>query len=162
MRERPVLVTMSLIVGAVVASACGGGQTTASPAGSPTATAAKDADGGTGAGAGGAADAAPAPRPFAGSAAEATQLIGVAVEKKAPEVQKCIAEYRTRKNLPHERVTISMGIDQEGRLLGATLPKGKTDAPLSECVQRVLADAPFPRSHSGVISITKSYEEIFQ
>jgi len=108
------------------------------------------------------ADAAPPPRPFAGSAAEATQLIGAAVDKNATAVQKCVSEYRTRKNLPHERVTISMGIDQEGRLLGATLPKGKTDTPLSDCIQAALANAQFPRSHSGVISITKSYEELVQ
>ena len=101
-------------------------------------------------------------RPFAGTSAEATQLIGAAVDKRSTDVQKCVAEYRTRKNLPHERVSISMGIDQEGRLLGAALPKGKTDATLSECVQQALANAPFPRSHSGVISITKSYEEIVQ
>ena len=62
--------------------------------------------------------------------------------------------------MPHERVTISMGIDQEGKLLGATLPKGRTDEILSTCVQAALANAPFPRSHAGVISITKTYEEI--
>jgi hypothetical protein len=107
-------------------------------------------------------DAGPPPKPFAGSASEATQLIGAAVDKGAADVGKCVAEYRTRKNLPHERVTISMGLDQEGRLLGATLPKGKTDAILSACIQSALANAPFPRSHSGVISITKSYEEIVQ
>jgi hypothetical protein len=139
---------------------CGGPKTTDGAAGSPAAASAKD--GASDAGAASAADAAPAPRPFAGSAAEATQLIGAAVDKKAAEVQKCVVEYRTRKNLPRERVSIQLGIDQEGRLLGATLPKGKTDAPLSECVQRALADAPFPRSHTGVISITKSYEEIVQ
>ena len=149
-----------------LASACGGGKATDSGAGHPqpgsgSAASAKDAADGGGAG-GSSADAAPKQRPFAGSAAEATQLIGDAVEKKAPEVLKCIADYRTRKNLPHDRVSVSLGIDQEGRLLGATLPKGKTDTALSECVMQALGSAPFPRSHSGVISITKSYEEIVQ
>lgn len=114
------------------------------------------------AGAGGDGPAAAPVKPMAGSAAEATQLIGAAVEKKSPEIQKCIIEYRARKNLPRERVTISMGIDQEGRLLGATLPKGKADTVLSECIQGALANAMFPRSHAGVISITKTYEEIVQ
>jgi hypothetical protein len=108
------------------------------------------------------ADAAPPPRPFAGSAAEATQLIEEAVEKKAPQVQRCLLDYRGRKNLPRERVTIQLGIDQEGHLLGATLPKGKADATFSECLQRALAGAPFPRSHAGVISVTRTYEEIVQ
>jgi hypothetical protein len=156
------LVTLS----GVLASACGAGKTGNAGAGAPAVASPKDAlDGGsagTGRGAVAVADAAPPPKPFAGSAAEATQLIGSAVDKRSTDVQKCVAEYRTRKNLPHERVTVSMGIDQEGRLLGATLPKGKTDAPLSECIQKALADAAFPRSHSGVISITKSYEEIVQ
>ena len=57
------------------------------------------------------------------------QLIGAALDKNAPEVKKCVAEYRTRKKLPHERVEISVGIDQEGRLLGATLKSRKPDAP---------------------------------
>ncbi|MDB4933703.1 MAG: hypothetical protein JWP87_675 [Labilithrix sp.] len=167
MRSRPVLVLIT--VASLLGSACGGAKTSDTNApGSPGAASAKNvSDGGAGAGAGAggattAADAGPPAKPFAGSAVEATQLIGAAVDRKTADVQKCVAEYRTRKNLPHERVTISMGIDQEGRLLGATLPKGKTDSALSDCIQAALANAPFPRSHSGVISITKSYEEIVQ
>lgn len=166
MRSSSVLVPVAVALVAlsgVLASACGAGKTGNAGGGGPGVASAKDAlDAGGASTASAAVDAAPPPKPFAGSAAEATQLIGAAVDKRSTEVQKCVAEYRTRKNLPHERVTVSMGIDQEGRLLGATLPKGKTDAPLSECIQKALADAAFPRSHSGVISITKSYEEIVQ
>ena len=174
MSSRPVLVSLAgSIAGALVSVASAGFLVACGPAGAgvpgaaPGAASAKEgSDGGAAtnarAGAYGAPAPAPAPKPFAGSAAEATQLIGVAVDKNAAAVEKCISEYRARKNLPHERVTISMGIDQEGRLLGATLPKGKTDAPLSDCVQAALATAAFPRSHSGVISITKSYEELVQ
>ena len=154
----PVLVALVPFV-AMAALGCGAGK-----APDPANTPARPA--GAAAGDGGAssasADAGPPPKPFAGSAAEATQLIGAAVDKGADKVQKCVTEYRARKNMPHERVTISMGIDQEGRLLGATLPKGKTDEVLSLCVQSALANAPFPRSHAGVISITKTYEEISQ
>ena len=158
-----VAASVSSLACAALLIACGAPTAGATdPAGSPGAASAKEgSDGGAGASAP-VADAAPPPRPFAGSAAEATQLIGAAVDKNATAVQKCVSEYRTRKNLPHERVTISMGIDQEGRLLGATLPKGKTDTPLSDCIQAALANAQFPRSHSGVISITKSYEELVQ
>lgn len=167
MRSRPVLVSLAgaliSVVSAAFIAACGAGAAGGAAPGAPSAASAKEgSDGGAATTAASAADAAPAPRPFAGSAAEATQLIGVAVDKNAAAVMKCVSEYRARKNLPHERVTISMGIDQEGRLLGATLPKGKTDTPLSECVQTALANAAFPRSHSGVISITKSYEELVQ
>ena len=168
MRSRSVLVSVAvaaLFGGGWAASACSPASTGAPTAGDPTSASSKDAADAKDASAAPAAseaDAAPAPRPFAGSPAEATQLIGAAVDKKADEVKKCVAEYRVRKKLPRERVSISMGIDQEGRLLGATLPKGKADPTLSDCVQRALTGAAFPRSHSGVISITKSYEEIEQ
>jgi hypothetical protein len=108
------------------------------------------------------AEPAPPAHPFAGSAAEATQLISAAVDTKSAEMQSCVASYRARKKLPHERVTFQLGIDQEGRLLGATLPKGKADSTLTECVQKALLAAPFPKSHAGVISMTKTYEEILQ
>jgi hypothetical protein len=122
-------------------------------------------DGGAATVDGGASAAAPvasAGRPFAASAEEATQLIGAAIDKHAAEMGKCIADYRTRKNLPHQRVEVSVGIDQDGRLLGATLKKGKADPALSECMMKALAGAAFPRSHSGVITMTKSYEDIVQ
>jgi hypothetical protein len=154
----PVLVALVVFI-ALVALGCGAGkapQATNAPA-RPAGSAAGDAGASSAS-----ADAGPPPKPFAGSPAEATQLIGTAVDKGADKIQKCVSEYRARKNMPHERVTISMGIDQEGRLLGATLPKGKTDEVLSACVQSALANAPFPRSHAGVISITKTYEEISQ
>jgi hypothetical protein len=114
-------------------------------------------------GADGGADAAPAERPFAGSPGEATQLISAAIEKRTAEVSKCVTDYRARKKMPHQRVELSVGIDQEGRLLGAALKGTKQqDTTLSECVTRSLAGLPFPRSHAGVIQITKSYEEIAQ
>ena len=158
MRSPPLFAPFLVALVALVALGCGAGKApdAAHASGHPAASTAGDA------GASASADSGPPPRPFAGSAAEATQLIGTAVDKGADKVQKCVTEYRARKNMPHERVTISMGIDQEGRLLGATLPKGKTDEALSSCVQAALANAPFPRSHAGVISITKTYEEISQ
>lgn len=163
MSSRPLLFTAATVAMAGFVVACGGPNAAMPGApGALGAAAAKEGSDGGAATSAASTDAAPAPKPFAGSAAEATQLIGAAVDKNAVAVQKCVSDYRTRKNLPHERVTISMGIDQEGRLLGATLPKGKTDAPLSECIQTALAGAAFPRSHSGVISITKSYEELVQ
>jgi hypothetical protein len=51
--------------------------------------------------------------------------------------------------LARERVSIQLGIDQEGRLLDATLPRARSSTPL-------------PRSHTGAVSRTRTYEEIAQ
>jgi hypothetical protein len=104
-------------------------------------------------------DAGPAPRQFAGSTAEATSMISEIVDQRQHEIFMCVHDFRTRKNLARERVAISFGIDQEGKLLGVT-SKGKEDSELQSCVQGVLRSAPFPRSHSGVITVTKTYEEL--
>jgi hypothetical protein len=141
----------------IVVASCGGGAATAPSATSPAPPAPGDAG----------ADAAPeagahAERPFAGSAGEATQLINEAVDTRNVEMKSCVVEYRKRKNIPRDRVSLSLGIDQEGRLLGVTLPKGKKDEQLAACVQNALNGVAFPRSHAGVITVTKTYEEIVQ
>jgi len=107
---------------------------------------------------GGAASSEP---PFAGSAAEATALISSAVDKKGSDIGACVREFRLRKNLARERVSVSFGIDMEGKLLGVT-SKGKEDAELKSCVHKALEGATFPRSHAGVITVTKTYEELLQ
>lgn len=101
-------------------------------------------------------------RPFARSAAEATQLITDAVDKKQSEIAKCVQQYRFRTHLAHEKVSVNMGIDQEGRLIGVTLPKNKEDKELTACVQKELKDSKFPRSHAGVITITRTFQEMVQ
>jgi hypothetical protein len=99
-------------------------------------------------------------RPFAGSTADATSIISEVVDKKHHEISACLREFRTRKKMPaKDRVAVSFGIDQDGRLLGVTA-KGKEDAELKSCVQEAFRNAPFPRSHSGVITVTKTYEEL--
>jgi hypothetical protein len=101
-------------------------------------------------------------RPFAGSAAEATQLITDAVDKKQNAIAKCVQQYRFRTHLAHDKVSVSMGIDQDGRLIGVTLPKNKEDKELTACVQQELKDTKFPRSHAGVITITRTFQEMVQ
>jgi hypothetical protein len=155
-RLRGAMVLLASMMTAASLNACGGSRTSTDGATTPTSTAPKE-----GADAGAADAAAGAERPFAGSATEATQLISAAIDKREAAVNKCVREYRVRKNLPHERVELSVGIDQHGRVLGVTLKK-KQDAELSACVQEVLKTAPFPRSNTGVITVTKSYEEIVQ
>jgi hypothetical protein len=137
------------------ASACGGGKP--APSASNNAAAKSDADEHAKDGDAGSGD----ERPFAGSAAEATTLISAVVDKKGSEIGACVREFRVRKKLARERVSVSFGIDMEGRLLGVT-SKGKEDDELKACVQRALEGAPFPRSHAGVITITKTYQELLQ
>ena len=99
-------------------------------------------------------------KPFAGSPSEATELITRAVDEKQEGLAQCVQAFRFRKHLAHEKVSINIGIDQEGRLIGVALPKGKEDKELSACVREELRDAPFPRSHSGVITITRTFQEM--
>jgi hypothetical protein len=108
---------------------------------------------------GAAADGGSRERPFAGSIGEATSLISDVVDKRQHDIFACVRSYRGRKNLHGERLAISFGIDQEGNLLGVT-SKGKEDVELKGCVSKALEGAPFPRSHSGVITVTKTYEEL--
>jgi hypothetical protein len=70
-----------------------------------------------------------------------------------------VRSYRARKKVATARVAVSFGIDQEGRLLGVT-SKGKEDTELKSCIQDALKNAPFPRSHAGVITVTKTYEDL--
>jgi hypothetical protein len=140
----------------MIAAGCGGRERTTNAPPGPT-TGAGDAGGAGGpeAGAGAASD----ERPFAASTAEATTMISNVVDSRRAKIGACVREFRARKKIGQERVAVSFGIDQEGRLLGVT-SKGKEDRELKDCVQEAVRDAPFPRSHAGVITITKSYEEL--
>lgn len=135
--------------------ACGGARAeTAAPSAAPTSEPAAIADAG--------ADASqPEERPFAKDTGEAVRMMSEAVDAHADGMARCVREYRFRKHLAHARVEVSIGVDQEGRLLGVT-SKGKEDQELFRCVQDVLKDAKFPRSKAGALTITKSYEEIVQ
>lgn len=144
-------------------AACGPSNTPTNPSnvgadGAAPAATTGSADGGT---AGAAADGGSADRGFAGSIGEATQMINDLVDKRRDELKKCIAEFRMRKNLPREKVSIGLGIDQEGRLLGVT-HKNKKDDQLTGCASEALKGLPFPKSHAGVITVSRTYEEIVQ
>jgi hypothetical protein len=108
-----------------------------------------------------AADAGGDERPFAGSSAEATTLISAAVDRRSTDISACVREFRVRRKLAHDKVAVSFGIDQDGRVLGVT-SKGKEDAMLKACIQDALKGASFPRSHAGVITVTKTYEDLLQ
>lgn len=151
----PELLIALLVALGALSLACGGGNASKGPA--PSTTAPKDAsDAGSAA-----ADAGPPERAFAGSTAEATALISAAVDKRTTDIGACVREFRARRKLVHEKVTVSFGIDQDGRVLGVT-SKGKEDAELKACIQEALKTASFPRSHAGVITVTKTYEDLLQ
>ena len=148
-------------------AACGPSGTPSNPAtagadaAAPTPRTSGGGDGGTTA-PDRAADAGPSnDRAFAGSVGEATQMINELVDKRRDELKKCIQEFRKRKNLPREKVSIQLGIDQEGRLLGVT-HKNKKDEQLTGCASEALKGLPFPKSHAGVITVSRTYEEIVQ
>ena len=103
----------------------------------------------------------PAPaHPFASNAAEATSLIDDAITSRANELGKCVEAARTRRKSLHEKIVLEVGIDEEGHMLGVKLPKGeKNDKALVDCVLAALRGAPFPRSHSGVITVRKTFED---
>ena len=87
-------------------------------------------------------------------------MISDVVDKKHHEISACLREFRGRKKMAgKDRVAVSFGIDQDGRLLGVTA-KGKEgrraeDVHPGHTPQRALS-----RSHSGVITVTKTYEEL--
>ena len=106
--------------------------------------------------------AAPAPdeRAFAKTSAEATSLIDDVIDKHHKEIGVCVHAARTRMKDAHAAVTVDIGIDQEGTLIGVKNPKGhKVDAALNQCILAALKGAPFPRSNAGVITVHKTFTD---
>ncbi len=105
----------------------------------------------------------PDAHPFAKDAADAESMIDDAIETRHAEVEKCAGEARKRMGDPHGKVSLLVGIDQEGTVIGVKVPKGeKKDEKLLVCVRAALKGAPFPRSHNGIITIKKTYEETLE
>lgn len=141
---------------------CGGAQsaaTTAAPAGSSTAPPAD-------AGAAAATADAQAPRPFAKTALEAQSLIQEQIDGHIKPLWKCVDQLRKSKGDPHKAVTVDIGIDQEGTLIGVTTAnakQGELDPTTRDCMLAVLRGLPYPRSHAGVISVRQSFtDEVIQ
>jgi outer membrane biosynthesis protein TonB len=100
----------------------------------------------------------PMPKPFAKNSAEATSMMDDAVEKKRKRINKCVDAYRKRRNEPMAKLVVKIGVDQEGTLIGVTGKPTETDPEALDCIRTALKFAPFPKSHSGVIEITKTFE----
>jgi hypothetical protein len=150
-------------LGAAQAAACAGGQKAAdqpasgggAPGGS-TATAAPTQDAG---GDGGVEESNPAEPPFAKTPQEATMHIDAAVDAKQKEMHKCVDDARARRKDPHAKVVLEIGVDQEGKLIGVKLPKGVSDPALVDCTREALRAAVFPKSHFGVLTVRKTFED---
>jgi hypothetical protein len=109
--------------------------------------------------------AAPAPppppeHPFAATSLEATNLIDAAIDARASGLVKCVEAARPKRKNPHAKILVEVGLDQEGHLLGVKAPPGApADPDLYACAQAALQGANFPRSHAGIITVVKSFEE---
>jgi hypothetical protein len=145
--------------------ACGGARTPP-PAGNapaPSASAAADLPSDAGAPTDAAVE-----RPFAKTPFEATQLIDKAIDLRSAELAKCVEAARGRTSQHHpptasrsSRFALDIGIDQGGTLIGVKIPKGVPgDHALVACALAALRDAPFPRSHVGVVTVKRTFEEV--
>ena len=103
-----------------------------------------------------------APRPFASTQAEATVIIQEVIQDHIKALWQCVDAYRTAKGDPHRAVSIDVGTDQEGNLLGITTPgtKNTLDPTLKDCMWNVLHGLPFPRSHAGVITVRQNFSDM--
>jgi hypothetical protein len=102
----------------------------------------------------------PAAKPFANNSLEATSMINDAVDSQSGPLGKCIEAARARHKNLHGKISVEIGIDQEGVLIGVKTPKGQAhDAVMNDCVRDALGGANFPRSHAGVITLKRSFEE---
>jgi hypothetical protein len=110
----------------------------------------------------GASPEAAAPRPFASTAGEATTIIQNLIEDHMKPLWQCVDAFRAAKGDPHRALTIDVGTDQEGSLLGITAADPKQhdlDPTLKDCMWKVLHGLPFPRSHAGVITVRQNFTD---
>jgi hypothetical protein len=102
----------------------------------------------------------PPEHPFAKNAVEATSLIDDAINSRVDGLGKCVDAARARRKSAHEKLVVEVGIDEEGHMLGVQLPKHeKKDPEFVNCVLDALRGAPFPKSHAGVITVRKTFED---
>jgi hypothetical protein len=133
--------------------------TSAPPAAAPSDAAASAASPASSPDAGSPAAAADA-RPFAHNAEEATSFMDDAITSRSNELIACVNDARARRKDVHAKIVVEIGIDQEGHLLGVKMPKGvKNDKPLTDCFLAALHGAPFPRSHAGVLTVRRTFED---
>jgi len=102
----------------------------------------------------------PPEHPFAATPADATNLIDTAVDARVGELARCVEAARIKRKNPHKKISVKIGIDEQGHLMGVEAPPGEPKDPdLYVCVQGALTGANFPTSHAGIITVTRSFEE---
>jgi len=105
-------------------------------------------------------------RPFAKTAVEAQTLIQEQIDSHIKLLWKCVEQLRAAKGDPHKPVAVDIGIDQEGNLIGVTATntkQGELDPATRDCMFAALHGLPFPRSHSGVITVRQTFtDELIQ
>ncbi len=121
----------------------------------------------TDAGAASSADAAAAAppkreRPFAHTANEATGIIQQEIDSRMGALWKCVQVYRAANRDAHQTITVNLGIDEDGNLLGVASGDPKhpdVPAPVRSCIMKSLRDASFPRSHAGIITVRQTFQD---
>jgi hypothetical protein len=99
-------------------------------------------------------------RPFAKTPLEAQTLIQQDIDARRKALWKCVEDLRKKVGDPHLTVTVDIGIDQEGHLIGVADTKhGGIDPALQTCMTDILRLAPFPRSHTGVITVHQVFQD---
>ena len=150
--------TIRVVLCAVLSAmaACGGTKTRASEPGPGSSAAAAPSASPASADAGG------PERAFASTPLEAQTLIQAQIDKRMKDLWSCVNDWRTKKADVHKAVAVNVGIDQEGNLMGITVPnpkQGDLDPSLRDCMMGVLRGLPFPRSHAGVITVRQTFED---
>jgi hypothetical protein len=154
-RVRSVL-TRGLVLTLLPTAACGGGSRGADTPVKPVV-----ADAGLVA----SADAAPPPkreRPFARTPSEATAIIQHEIDSRMATLWKCVQVYRTANRDAHQTISVNLGIDEDGNLLGVASgdpKKGDIPPPVRTCILKSLHDAAFPRSHAGIITVRQTFQD---
>ncbi len=102
-------------------------------------------------------------RPFASTPLQAQSLIQEQIDGRMRELWSCVATYRKGVGDDHKVVVVDIGIDQEGNLIGVAAPtprKAELDPTMRACIMGVLHDAPFPRSHAGIITVRQTFKDV--
>lgn len=100
----------------------------------------------------------PVEHPFAKNKEDVFAGMEAAVASRKKSIDRCVADFRQRKAAPLATLTVKLGVDQEGTLIGVAGNGGECDTIALECLRAALRRAPFPRSHAGIIEIERTFE----
>jgi hypothetical protein len=99
-------------------------------------------------------------RPFASTPEQARSLIDEQIRARMEGLWQCVANRIAAGSGSHRKVVLEFGIDQDGRLIGATAVGAKShplDPAAKACVADALRDAQFPRSKSPITTVRETF-----